>query len=558
MKSIHIKITAAYILALGMVSCGDSYLDTSSKTALNSNTFYKNELQASYAVIGCYDGYQRTVSNGSWPTLFLVSEFGGDDALGGGGPDDRSCRVMDRMDMSYNTSDVSFMSGLWGDYYKAINRCNQLLQQIDGVDFSSDDAKNAAKGEAMALRGLEYFDLVKLFEHVPLITSPTSEIVPQASPDSVYAQVVSDLKWAADNIPASYYTDKSSSLGRITCYAAGAMLARVYLFYDGVYNNNQRGTMPGGLTAAEALAYCEKAISSGQYKLETDFKDLWPAASTTPTTQADGWKTTYKEASDEIVWVVKFNNDQDWNNANINGNRFIVDLGIRNVSDGSCAPYGNGWGQAPITRKAYQLFQTGDSRRDASIIDLTKNGAYDTQTTTDAMDVTGYVNEKYCPLIYTDGSSIPVEAAINEISGGNFQTSQDQNWILMRYADVLLMAAELGSQKAMTYFNMVRERAFGDSSHNLSAAPTAQQVWDERRLEFMGEGIRYWDLMRQGLDAFVKAQLSQGHTVYNNTVSEDISSTFLDANFRIKRGFWQIPNDQITLSGGVYKQNPGW
>ena len=128
----------------------------------------------------------------------------------------------------------------------------------------------------------------------------------------------------------------------------------------------------------------------------------------------------------------------------------------------------------------------------------------------------------------------------------------------MRYADVLLMAAELGSQKAMTYFNMVRERAFGDSSHNLSAAPTAQQVWDERRLEFMGEGIRYWDLMRQGLDAFVKAQLSQGHTVYNNTVSEDISSTFIDANFRIKRGFWQIPNDQITLSGGVYKQNPGW
>lgn len=55
-----------------------------------------------------------------------------------------------------------------------------------------------------------------------------------------------------------------------------------------------------------------------------------------------------------------------------------------------------------------------------------------------------------------------------------------------------------------------------------------------------------------------KHRSAQGHTVYNNTVSEDISSTFIDANFRIKRGFWQIPNDQITLSGGVYKQNPGW
>jgi hypothetical protein len=484
MKSIHIKITAAYILALGMVSCGDSYLDTSSKTALNSNTFYKNELQASYAVIGCYDGYPRTVSNGSWPTLFLVSEFGGDDALGGGGPDDRSCRVMDRMDMSYNTSDVSFMSGLWGDYYKAINRCNQLLQQIDGVDFSSDDAKNAAKGEAMALRGLEYFDLVKLFEHVPLITSPTSEIVPQASPDSVYAQVVSDLKWAADNIPASYYTDKSSSLGRITCYAAGAMLARVYLFYDGVYNNNQRGTMPGGLTAAEALAYCEKAISSGHYKLETEFKDLWPAASTTPTAKAEGWKTTYKEASDEIVWVVKFNNDQDWNNANINGNRFIVDLGIRNVSDGSCAPYGNGWGQAPITRKATTL---PDRRLPSRCLDHRPDQK---RCLRHPDHHRCYGCDRLCEQEILSADLYrwlfhPRRGRHQRNLWGNFQTSQDQDWILMRYADVSLMAAELGSQKAMTYFNMVRERAFGDSSHNLSAAPTAQQVWDERRLEFM-------------------------------------------------------------------------
>jgi len=498
------------------------------------------------------------VSNGSWPCLYLVSEFASDDAFGGGGPDDRSCRVIDRMDMSYNSSDVSFMSGLWSDYYKGINRCNQLLMQIDEIDFSSTDARNAVEGEVKAIRGLEYFDLVKLFENVPLLTVPTSEIVAQAAPDSVYAQIVSDLKFAADNIPEGYYKDKSTSLGRINRYAAGAMLARVYLFYDGVYNNNQRGTMPGGLTAENALKYCEDAIKSGQYSLESDFKDLWPAASTTASSPDDGWKTTYKEASDEILWVVKFNNDQDWTNDNINGNRFIVDMGVRNISDGSCAPYGNGWGQGTITRGAYQLFQSGDTRRDASIIDLTLSGAYDTQITTDAMDATGYVNEKYCPLIYSDGSSIPVAQAVGETSGANFQTTQDQDWILMRYSDVLLMAAELGSAKAMEYFNQVRERAFGNKEHNLSSAPTVQQIWDERRVEFLGEGLRYWDLRRQGLDAFVAAQLKQGQVVYNNTVAEDISSSFKEANFREKRGFWQIPNDEISLSGGVYKQNAGW
>lgn len=566
MKISNIKIAALGLLTLGLASCGDDYLDTSSKTALNSESFYKNEAQANAAVVGCYDGYQATITEGCWPNLFLASEFASDDAYGGGGPDDRTCRILDRMDMSYNASDVSFFSATWEWYYKAINRCNTFLQKNNPDIYTNQDNYLAAEGEARALRGLEYFDLVRLFENVPLITTPTSEIVPQAAPDSVYAQIVSDLKYAADNIPASYYTDKNSNLGRITRYAAGAMLARVYLFYDGVYNNNSRGTMPGGLTAADALDYCEKAINSNQYSLEPNFKDLWPAACTTASSKEDGWKNTYKEASNEIVWVVKFNNDQDWNNSNHNGNRFIIDLGMRNVT--SYAPYGNGWGQAPITSAAQAKFLGGDSRKDATVINAREIGAFNEQIGTDCMDYTGYVNKKYCPLIYTDGTSIPTDAASSEISGANFQTSQDQNWILMRYSDVLLMAAELGSPNATKYFNLVRERAYGNTDHDIAGTPTRQQIWDERRLEFMGEGIRYFDLRRQGLDAFVNAEVNQATvngqagsapaTIYNNKTATTATSTYQDANFRTKRGFFQIPNDQITLSGGVYKQNPGW
>ena len=566
MKTSNIKIAALGLLALGLASCGDDYLDTSSKTALNSESFYSNEAQANAAVVGCYDGYQATISEGCWPNLFLASEFASDDCYGGGGPDDRSCRVLDRMDLNYNASDVSAFEATWEWYYKAINRCNLFLQKNNPGIYSSNDAYKAATGEARALRGLEYFDLVRLFENVPLITTPTQDIVPQASPDSVYAQIVADLKYAADSIPTSYYTDKSATLGRITSYAAGAMLARVYLFYDGVYNNNGRGTMPGGLTAADALAYCEKAINSNQYSLEPNFKDLWPAASTTASTKEDGWKNTYKEASNEIVWVVKFNNDQDWNNSNHNGNRFIIDLGMRNVT--AYAPYGNGWGQAPITQAAESKFLDNDTRKDATIIDAKSIGAFDAQASTDCMDYTGFTNKKYCPLIFTDGTSIAAYQASAEISGANFQTSQDQDWILMRYSDVLLMAAELGSPNATRYFNLVRERAYGNTDHNIAGTPTIQQIWDERRLEFMGEGIRYFDLRRQGLDAFVTAEVNQATingraggapaTVYNNTNAETTASTYQDANFRTKRGFFMIPNDQITLSGGVYKQNPGW
>lgn len=564
MNKMKINILALGVAALTMTGCSESFLDTTSKTELNSTSFYKTEVQAEYAVVGCYDGYQRTVSNGSWPSLFQAVETMSDDCLGGGGPDDRSDRLMDRFDRSYMPDQIDLFNGLWDDYYKAINRCNLLLASLDNIGWTSEEARKVVESEARAIRGLEYFDLVRMFERVPLLTASTTEVVPQSEPDAVYEQIVADLKFAADNMPEEQYADKSNNLGRITKYAAAAMLARVYLFYDGVYNDNKGGAMPGGLTKEQALQYCEEVIKSQRYSLEPEFKNLWPAASTEASTKTEGRKTTYVEDSNEIVWVVKFNNDQNWNNSNINGNRFIINLGLRNVT--SFAPYGNGWGACPITPYANSLFRSGDSRSTATVIDCAAIGAYKEQITTDCMDYTGLVNKKYCPLIFTDGTSMP--AAETTVDGGNMQTNQDQNWILIRYADVLLMAAELGSANAMQYFNQVRDRAYGAGVHDITTAPTREQIWNERRVEFMGEGVRYFDLRRQGLDAFVAAQMGQANangqttgnpiTIYNNKVPTTISSTYVENNIRTKRGFFQIPNSQITLSGHVYKQNAGW
>ena len=564
MNKMKINILALGVAALTMTGCSESFLDTTSKTELNSTSFYKTEVQAEYAVVGCYDGYQRTVSNGNWPSLFQAVETMSDDCLGGGGPDDRSDRLMDRFDRSYMPDQIDLFNGLWDDYYKGINRCNLLLASLDNIGWTSEEARKVVESEARAIRGLEYFDLVRMFERVPLLTASTTEVVPQSEPDAVYEQIVADLKFAADNMPEGQYADKSNNLGRITKYAAAAMLARVYLFYDGVYNDNKGGAMPGGLTKEQALQYCEEVIKSQRYSLEPEFKNLWPAASTEASTKTEGRKSTYVEDSNEIVWVVKFNNDQNWNNSNINGNRFIINLGLRNVT--SFAPYGNGWGACPVTPYANSLFRSGDSRSTATVIDCAAIGAYKEQITTDCMDYTGLVNKKYCPLIFTDGTSMP--AAETTVDGGNMQTNQDQNWILIRYADVLLMAAELGSANAMQYFNQVRDRAFGAGVHDITTAPTREQIWNERRVEFMGEGVRYFDLRRQGLDAFVAAQMGQANangqttgnpiTIYNNKVPTTISSTYVENNIRTKRGFFQIPNSQITLSGHVYKQNAGW
>ena len=568
MNTIKSNIILAGLAAMVLSSCTDSFLDTESKTSLTTTNYYKTASQAESAVIGCYDRYQNTVSNGN-TSLYQVSEMMSDDCFGGGGPDDRDNRLLDRMDQSINPASNNLLGGIWGDYYKCIYNCNLLLGSLDNISWASDSERKSVEGQARAIRALAYFDLVRMFENVPLVTVPTSEKVPQANPDDVYKLIVEDLKYAAENIPADKFTDNSSTLGRISRYAAEGMLARVYLFYDGVYNNNEFKTMPGDLTKAQALAYCEDVISSGKFRLEDNYADLWRASSAKPSAKEQGLKDTYKEASQEILWVVKFNNDQTWS-GNSNGNRFVINIGMRNTWG---APYGYGWGACTVTNSARNIFSADDKRFDASIIDARNlanndgNGTvYEKQATTDACDLTGYNIKKYTPLVYTDGSFVVDNES--DVSGHHFMTSQDADWILLRYSDVLLMAAELGSSNAAQDYNLVMYRAYGNHNHDASAAPSREQIWQERRREFMGEGIRYFDLRRQGLDAFVKGILGQAYDngstsgqaseVYENQEKKTIADSFKEQNIREKRGFWQIPGSEISLSGGVYKQNAGW
>ena len=143
---------------------------------------------------------------------------------------------------------------------------------------------------------------------------------------------------------------------------------------------------------------------------------------------------------------------------------------------------------------------------------------------------------------------------------GDFQISQYQHRVLVRYSDVLLLAAELGSAKAQDYLDMVRQRAFTLDNGSLSPgysqiAATRENIWNERQKEFVGEGIRYWDELRQGLNT--AARQIAGTTKTLSAGNED-DVTITAENIINKRGFCQIPLTQITLSNGVLKQNPGW
>lgn len=528
----------ACLLSLGLVACTDGYLDTRSGTSLTEDEYYKTVSDAEMALVGCYDGYQRTVSDGG-VSFYVTSEILSDECFGGtGNSDDRSHQALDRFDISQSPSSNNIFNTTWCSYYTGISRCNTLLSKLDGVAWKDSlTTKNRIEGETRFLRGIMYFDLARLFEKVPLLTEPSTANIPQSEPVEIYKQIVADLKFAAENISSTAYPKANAATndGRVTCYAAKAMLARVYLFYTGYYGTNDLG-----ITKAEVLNGLEDVISSGQYALVSNFASLWPASSYMPNAQDNTLdKSAYAgEGNTETVFAQKFNNTQDYN-GNVDGNTFIVMLGMRNTN---WSPYGKGWGACTVNPQFVNAYSSSDTRKTASIIDVAgeKITGYDTG---DQREYTGYMIKKYSPTCLPDGTS-------NTGGSQNFQISQDQDYVIMRYADVLLMAAELGSSNAQSYYDQVRKRA-GLATKTVNQA----NIMEERKFEFAFEGLRYWDLLRQGLTV-AASTIAETTTLLSGNVNDQV--TISASNITTTRGFMQIPQTQITLSANVLKQNSGW
>lgn len=558
------------LLTAGLTSCGEDFLDVQSKTEGTTGNFYTSESAASRALIGCYDGWQRTVSNGPTFAFHYLSELCSDECFGGTGNNDaRNSAVVDRFDIGEDNSQQNLHNTLWESYYAAIYRVNQLIVKENEIAWNSEASHGQLIGEARAMRGILYFDLVRLFENVPLLTEPSTENVPQANPDDVYALIFDDLKYASENIPADAYPKASSSTndGRITCYAAKAMMARAYLFYTGVY-----GKEPAGVTKAEVLQGLEDIISSGEYALVPLYKNLWYCASTTwEGSDQTGWRevSTYAgEDNVENILTMKFNYTSDYN-GNAGGNNAIQMFSIRGGT--FKAPYGQGWGGATVPKNFVESFPAGDQRLTASVIDLEGEGIASTteyqSAINDQREYTGYFNKKYTARSgYHQSESSGSWSLTHYYDGlmaGDFQISQPIGYTIMRYADVLLMAAELGSSNAQAYLNQVHNRAYATenadgsiNTPNNSVAVTKDNIMEERRLEFAFEGIRYWDLLRQGVDVAARAIVASGEKVLNG--GNEATVTFKADNIVSKRGFQQIPLTQIQLSNGVLKQNAGW
>ena len=518
-----------FILVL-VSSCSKNFLNKLPSDQEVEQDFYKTPTDAWNALVATYN----ILDLSGYGNIWLSTEITSDDCFGGGGVADNGPRQWDKF-QSYTDLNID----AWTKYYEGIYRANVFLQADSTVSWGADTAlRSEYYGEAYFLRAYYYFDLVRMFGNIPLVTQPiqgTNYYIPQANPDSVYALIESDLDKAVSLLTASavpYASISSSNYGRATKWAAEALQARAFLYYTGYYGKT---AMPGGFSKSDALNVVTDVINNSGYSLVPNYASLWRASALTENVAFAG------QNNQEFVFAIQYTSQGLSNWSQNNGNRVQVFVGLRGAPP---APYYEGWGFGPLNPALVNAYGAGDTvRLNANVLSVAGQGLAYTPAS-DQFQYNGYFWNKYSPLTENSPTS----------EGGNFQIDNYDNYAVIRFADVLLMGAELSLSsnlsQAQGWYNKVRDRAFlGDASHELTL--TADQnglnlIMNERRLELALEGQRYWDLLRQGMTVTAAA--------INNTTNDAFAISFPT----VTQGLFAIPESQIGLSNGTLKQNPGW
>ena len=523
----QIKIIPVLLIFIFLMGCSKDFLDSEPFDQVTSGTFYKTIDDIEQAVTAVYDVLQRD----GWNAPILMAEAMSDNCSGGGGIVDGPGPC--EFDQFYSI-DADLADPNWQIGYLGIYRANLVIENIENIQWGSGETGLAAKytGEARFLRAYFYFNLVKIFGHIPLVTkvlTPEEAYIQQADPEEVYRFIAEDLLYAIENLPA-YQAGPGPNSGRASKWAAEGLLARVWLFYTGYY---RKPDIAGIVTKSQVTAYLDDIVDNGGFDLLPDFSDLW---------ELDTATNDYNKDNIETIFAIKYSymGHGDWG---INdGNRWLVMVGPRNTT---YVPFAHGWGIFTVNPSIYYAYDPTDTRRDATIVNWEEflgPGVYDVS---DQRQYTGFGWRKYCARANSENQTV------TEGYGGNFMIDNFQDLTILRYADILLMAAELhfGDGEDVAFFNMVRNRAFQDEDHAV-ASLTLQDIMEERRLEFALEGLRYYDLLRQGLDV-TKAAIEA-----NSVQSDEFPVSFpSDIGFD---GFFKIPETQVNLSNGTLHQSEYW
>ena len=556
-------------LMVTFIGCDDDFLDTTNLYEKDLDNFYSSPQDIEEAMSGVYNAL---FVGGVHSDEHLAANLLSDKMLGGGGPDDISAKNVDAfIDPVEDT-----YRDLWIQTYNGVTRANAILEKTPEVDFSEyfktpEEAKafkDQAIGEAYFMRAFLYFRAAKFFGGMPLILAINdARDVPRSTITETYAQIASDLKLAIETMPATSSTDiPTDRYGHANKWVAEAYMAKAYLYYTG-YMTNMAGQstsdLPladgGSLSKTDIIGYLNDCISSSGHALEDDFRNLWPysyvneSAGTTvlPWAEAeglawagqDGFAPTFGTGNSESMFVLRYSL-ANWDTGQQYNNRIPLFFGIR---DNSMVPFGQGWGWGPINPNFFYQWNPFDERKLGSVIEV-GDVAQGTQNyeANKGDHETGFWNKKYTTVQHdgADGVKGMFYYLYDMVNGDPMQLWAAQDFIYMRFADVLLMHSEIS--ETADGLNAVRTRAGLDEvGYSLDA------LKEERMYEFAFEGLRWFDLVRWG---DVDGAYNEVIDVNNSGVAGKYSVTYRPET----KGLVSIPETEIRLSNGVYEQNPGW
>ena len=488
MKKLNYFITIIIVFTV-IFSCSDDFVDVDSQNE-NSENFFNSEEDYQNALIAAYDMLQSTYLN------VMLGEIASDNTLAGG-ESATDVPGIQQIDDMIHTPNNAILRDIWGWMFAGVNRANYIMEFKDKTDFQG---KENVLGQTRFLRAYYYFELVKWFGDVPLVVDQRILFGDQFEVDrtpksEVYALIEQDLIFAVDNLP-----NTQSQQGRITKGAAQALLGKVYLYQD---------------KFTESASVLESLITSGPYDLITDYSTMFE---------------NNNENNIESVFEVQYTDLEGAGFECLQCSEGNVAVGFNGVRNYSGPDFESGFSFNVPTQEVVDQFEDGDMRLETAILDIDAWAAATGATFSTGYEHTGYFNRKYIPRV-------------GDSNIGDANLTNPNNYRSIRFADVLLMAAEalnrgsVSDMRAQGYLNRVRERAFGNSDNNIAATGAAltDAIYRERRVELVGEGHRFFDLVRTGRAASEINGFQSG-----------------------KNEIFPIPALEIELTGNRWSQNPGY
>ena len=472
----HFIIAAAAIVALA-TSCGDKFLTVESNDSKFLEEYFSTEPHLQEALIAAYDPLEWFDWAGSqYAPVNIMSDIMADQIWVGGS--DKTDNAFWHLMMNYEAIPTNCLSSLISHCYSGVKRCNDVLLYMGWVSDLPSDVAKSVEAQARVLRAFYYNILWKFWGNIPYYEENLSGDFTgeQFKADEVYGKFITDLEGAIA-IGSLPMKREGEEIGRVS-------LAMAYMLYaEAVLYQNDESRF------GKALDYMMEIISSGKYSLVPDYGSIFKESGEWGSESI--FEINYKSVGGQRYWT--------WERGA--GGTVLPRLISPNSWSGD-AVHDGGWGFAPVRKETYDMYDPADARRDATCWNTGLANGYNPR-----YQDTGFWLEKY--IAYKDYGDTDGDS---DLRFGN-------NLRYYRYSETLLNAAELvvrgaGSGEAEKWLNEVHGRALAGQTVSISL----ENIKEERRLEFVGEGKRYWDLVRWGDAPSVLTPDSYGYRT--NTWSE--------------------------------------